>query len=321
MSSRVVVGGEPNRTPPPREMESRMGARAVLVGVVLGAISLAHYAVGVATHPEHVLHVALELAYLLPVIAGAVWFGTRGGLLAGCAAAALLGAHALSSWRGQPMENANQLAMMLVFVVIGGVAGKLVDAERRATREKVVEALAALESALGFRHEPTRQHGERVAELAVRIGSELGLDAPRLERLRLAALVHDLGKIGVADDVLLKPGVLTPAERLHVERHPDVAAEILRQLRGSEPVAEIVASHHERLDGSGYPRGLRAEQIPRESMVLAVADVYCALAEPRAYKPALATSEILDVMAPLTGSKLDKAAFDALRAILGKVME
>ena len=312
----MVAGGQQNRTPPPREMENRMRARAVLVGVVLGAISLAHYAVGVATHPEHVLHVALDLAYLLPVIAGAVWFGTRGGLLAGCAAAALLGAHALSSWRGQPMENAHQLAMMLVFVVLGGIAGKLVDAERRATRDK------ALESALGFRHEPTRQHGKRVAELAVRIGSEVGLDAPRLERLRLAALVHDLGKIGVADDVLLKPGVLTPAERLHVERHPDVAAEILRQLRGSEPVAEIVANHHERLDGSGYPRGLRAEQMPRESMVLAVADVYCALAEPRAYKPALATSEILDVMAPLTGSKLDKAAFDALRAILGrKVME
>jgi putative nucleotidyltransferase with HDIG domain len=293
-----------------------MRSRAVLVGVMLAAISVAHYAVGVVTHPQHVVHVALELAYLLPVVMGAVWFAARGGLLTGCGAAALLGAHALVSWRERPMENANQLAMMLVFAGVGVVAGKLVEAERRTTREKLVEALAALESALGFRHEATRQHGERVAALAVRIGRELSLDPAQLERLRLAALVHDLGKIGVADDVLLKPRELTPAERLHVERHPVVAADILRQLSGAEPIAEIVASHHERLDGSGYPRGLRAAEIPREALVLAVADVYCALAEPRTYKPAMPRTAILEVMAPLAGAKLDSAAFDALRTVV-----
>lgn len=290
--------------------------RASVLALAFGAITIVHFTVGVASHPQHVVHVWLELGYLLVVIAAAVCFGVRGGLAAGAAAAAALGSYALSSWRGQPMENANQLAMMAVFVSVGAVAGALVDARSRAQRENIIEALAALESALGFRDDATRLHGERVAGLAVLMGRALGFHRASLERLRLAALVHDLGKIGIADDVLMKPEELTPAERQHVEQHPRIAAEILRHLHGAEAVSRIVASHHERIDGSGYPAGLRAPEILPEALVLSVADVYCALAEPRPYKPALSTREILAIMTPLAGTKLDAAAFAALQSIL-----
>lgn len=304
---RMLADGDP---------DAHLRRRALALALALGALTVVHFTIGVASHPQHVVHVGLELGYLLVVIAAAVWFGVRGGLAAGAGAAAALGAHALSSWSGQPMENANQLAMMAVFVAVGAVAGGLVDAQFRAKREKIIEALAALESALGFRDDATRLHGERVAALAVDMGRALGFDAASLERLRLAALVHDLGKIGIADDVLMKPEELTPAERHHIEQHPRIAAEILRHLHGAQAVSRIVASHHERIDGSGYPAGLRAHEIPREALVLSVADVYCALAEPRPYKPGLSTPEILDIMAPLAGKKLDAAAFGALQSIL-----
>jgi K+-sensing histidine kinase KdpD len=216
----------------------RERTHVVLLGLALAGLAGAHLAVGVATHGEHVVHVALELAFLLPIVAAAAWFGLLGGVGAAGAAALLLGAHALWSWRGQPMEIANQLGMTVVYLVVGAVTGALVSAENRererrveqerwATREKVVEALAALQSALGFRHEVSRGHGKRVAELSVRLGRALQLDAERLDRLRLAALVHDLGKIGLPDDILLKPSELTAEERHHLEQHPLVAANIL----------------------------------------------------------------------------------------------
>ena len=311
------------------EVWTQRRARIGILAIAFVAISAAHVALGVATHGEHVAHVFLELGFLLSTVAGAVWFGVRGGTLAGAGAAVFLGAHAMWSWRGQPMENANQLAMMFVYVVVGTVAGALVDAEVRerrrrldqeriATREKIVEALGALQSALGYRHEETRDHGDRVADLAVRLGRMLGLDSARLEQLRLAALVHDLGKIGVPDDVLLKPDELTPAERRHVQQHPAVAANILKHLHGAEGVAEIVLAHHERLDGSGYPLGLRSDALSAEARILAVADVYTALAEPRPYKAALSPATVLGVMAPLAGTTLDADAVEALRQLAGE---
>jgi hypothetical protein len=162
--------------------------------MAVGSIAAAHLVLGVATHGEHVLHVALDLGFLLPIVAGAAWFGLRGGLLTGVAAAILPGAH-VALGRGQPMENMNQLATMIVFVVVGALSGALVDAERRerarrldgeqrATREKVVEALTALQSALAYRHDGTRGHGERVAELAVCIDRRRDLDPTGCASLR-----------------------------------------------------------------------------------------------------------------------------------------
>lgn len=302
-------------------------ARVVALALALGVVAAMHSIVPVGTHPLHVIHVVLAALYFVPVAASAVWFGTRGGIAASAAAAGLYLLHAARAWSGQPMENANQVATAALFVwfgVVTGILARMLDAERaarfaserRAQRAGSIQAIASLATALGFRDEGTRQHSERVADLAVRVAARLGWSGEPLEALRLAALVHDVGKIGVRDDVLLKPAVLGAEERQRMERHPTIAAEILRPISGAEEIARIVVAHHEAPDGSGYPRGAKRAEIPDGAHVLRVADVYCALRESRSYKEPLAAGDALRAMQVLAGSKLDAPAFEALRAVV-----
>ncbi len=134
--------------------------------------------------------------------------------------------------------------------------------------------------------------------------------------------MHDIGKIGVRDDVLFKPDDLTPEERAKVERHPALAAEILRPIHGAEPIAEIVLSHHECPDGSGYPRGLRGEEIPIEARILRAADVFSALTDARPYKASMDDERAIEWMQAAGGTKLDPASVAALRgAVRGSMSE
>jgi HD-GYP domain-containing protein (c-di-GMP phosphodiesterase class II) len=149
----------------------------------------------------------------------------------------------------------------------------------------------------------------------VRIGRARGLAEGQIEPLRLAALMHDIGKIGVPDDILLKPHELSPRERAMVERHPVVGAEILQAITGTGQIAEIVLCHHECPDGSGYPRGLRGDQIPPAAAILRVADVFSALTEHRAYKATFSVEEALAHITSLAGKTLDADVVQTLRRI------
>jgi putative nucleotidyltransferase with HDIG domain len=177
--------------------------------------------------------------------------------------------------------------------------------EEQAARKSVVEGVSGLLVALRERDEYTEQHSEHVAELAVKIGGRRGLPPDRLEVLRLAALMHDLGKIGVRDDVLLKPEELTEDERIRIRQHPAIAADILRPIRGARHIADIVLAHHECPDGSGYPQGLREPNIPLEANILHAADVFCSLTESRPYKHAWTESDALAIMKAEAGSKFE----------------
>lgn len=303
----------------------RSGRLLTIVGAFLG-IALVHLVVGRGTHPLHVVHVVFGALYLLPIVAAALWLGARGAVALAAASAAIHLAHSRTAWSGEPMENVNQLAMAGVHLFVGAVAALLVraaererafrlEAERAAQREALVQGIASLSSALRQRDDGTGSHCARVAEIAVRIGTALALPPDRLELLRLASLAHDVGKIGVRDDVLLKTDVLTPEERRRMERHPAIAADILRPIRGAEELAEIVMTHHESPDGSGYPRGLAGDRIPREARVLRVADVFAALLEERPYKPPRSSSEALEQMRRM-GGKLDSAALRALEQVV-----
>lgn len=307
------------------------GVRAKVAGIALaiGLVAVVHSIVPVGTHPLHVIHVVLAALYFAPIAASAIWFGTRGGLAASAAAAALHLLHAARAWSGQPMENANQVATAVLFVWFGAITGALASlreaeraarlaSERRAQRAASIQAIASLAAALGFRDEGTRRHSERVADLVVRVAARLGWSGEPLEALQLAALVHDVGKIGVRDDVLLKPSTLGPEERERIERHPAIAAEILRPLSGAEEIARIVLAHHEAPDGTGYPRGATAGDIPDGAHILRVADVYCALRESRSYKEPLGPGDALRAMQALAGSKLDARAFEALRGVVDR---
>lgn len=310
-----------------RSSASADRARAAILAASIAAITAVHLIVTVGTHREHVIHVLFRGLYLLPVVAGALWFRLRGALVCAIAAAVAYAGHMLLSWHHQPMENANQAAMIAVFLFVGTVSGTLAEREERerrrrlaserwAQRAAVVQGIAGLSNALGFRDEYTREHSERVARLAVDVGRGFGLDAERLEILRLAGLMHDVGKIGVRDDILFKPAELDPEERKKVERHPLLAAEILRPIRGTEEIAEIVLSHHECPDGSGYPGGLRGDEIPLEARILRVADVYSALTDARSYKPGMEQGPALQRMKEVAGTKLDSRSLDALRGMV-----
>ena len=172
-------------------------------------------------------------------------------------------------------------------------------------------SIAILSAAHGYRDPFTVQHQERVAKLAVAIGAHLGLDAQRLEVLRVAAIVHDIGKIAVPAEILGKPGALSDTEYALVKTHCAVGYGILQNLQSRHPIAEIAYQHHERLDGSGYPRGLSGEAILMEARILSVADVYDAMTSNRAYRPGMPADFVLDRLHSMAGSLLDTHAVEA----------
>jgi putative nucleotidyltransferase with HDIG domain len=139
----------------------------------------------------------------------------------------------------------------------------------------------------------TAGHQRRVAKLACAIGREMGLAADQIQAIRVAAMLHDLGKIFVPAEILNKPGRLTEGELALIKTHPSTDHEILKTIDFSCPVADIVAQHHERIDGSGYPAGLGGDQILPEAKILGVADVVEAMSSSRPYRPALGPDEAL----------------------------
>lgn len=180
--------------------------------------------------------------------------------------------------------------------------------------EDSVEALA---SALEVRDPYTAGHQRRVAQLAAAIAKELGLGRNQIRGLYLAALVHDIGKISVPAEVLNKPGRLEELEFGLIKNHPQVGYEILSKVKFPWPVAEIVRQHHERNDGSGYPRGLRGEEILLEARILAVADVVEAMSSHRPYRPALGLDVALEEIARHRGKLYDPQVVDACLRLFG----
>lgn len=305
--------------------QQRKFAKTFAVVVSVAALSALHFGVAIGTHRLHAVHLIFAVLYLVPLIAAAVWFGVPGALLAATAISAIYYVHVRYSWAKQPMENADQYTHIAVYWAVALVTGILtelrereaqrhVQAERNAERIAVVEALGGLENALRARDQPTRQHSENVAALASRIANRMRLSPDRVELLRLAALVHDIGKIGVRDDVLLKEASLSSEERAAVQLHPVIAADILRPIHNTGEIAAIVLQHHEAPDGSGYPRSLGKHEIMPEANILRVADMFTALTEPRRYKEPMSSAEALQFMGPLRDVKIDGNAFDALCA-------
>jgi len=143
------------------------------------------------------------------------------------------------------------------------------------------------------------------------MANEMGLPEDQVEGLRIAAYVHDIGKIAVPAEILSKPGALTEVEFALIKQHPQVGRELLGAIHFRQPVAEIVAQHHERQDGSGYPAGLRGDEILPEARVLAVADVVEAMASHRPYRPSLGLEAALAEVRDGAGTRYDAAAVAA----------
>jgi PAS domain S-box-containing protein len=166
--------------------------------------------------------------------------------------------------------------------------------------------------ALDLRDRVTERHTERVTEMTVRLARALGMGEEDLVNLRRGALLHDIGKIGIPDTILRKAGALTPEEWEIMRRHPQLAFEMLQPIAYLRPALDIPYSHHEHWDGTGYPRGLKGEQIPLAARIFALADVWDALhAADRPYRAALSREETCDQIRALAGTQLDPAVVEA----------
>ena len=153
--------------------------------------------------------------------------------------------------------------------------------------------LFALAQAVEQRDTHTAAHCERLAFISVALGISMGLDRPHLLALYRGGYLHDIGKVGIPDSILFKPDKLTPEEWVVMRSHTTRGTDICQHLKSLESVVPIIRHHHERWDGSGYPDGLRGEQIPLVARVLQIADIYDALTSPRPYKPAFSPAKAL----------------------------
>src|SRR5580658_1562371 len=174
---------------------------------------------------------------------------------------------------------------------------------------RTIEALAL---AIEAKDHTTHEHLRRVRVYAVEIGKYMGLSAPDLEALRAAALLHDIGKLAIPEHIVSKPGRLTPEEFEKMKIHPVVGAEILERVSFPYPVVPLVRAHHEKWDGSGYPDGLKGEQIPLGARILAAVDCLDSLAADRQYRRALPLDEAMQQVVGLSGNALDPAVVTVL---------
>jgi putative two-component system response regulator len=189
---------------------------------------------------------------------------------------------------------------------------------QRAVEESQIEVLHRLAQAAELRDDDTGQHTHRVGELAARLAQQLQLEKSKVELIRLAAPLHDVGKIGVSDTILLKPGRLTPEEFETMKKHAVIGGALLAAGQSAfVRTAEIIAlSHHERYDGSGYPNGLAGEDIPIEGRILAIVDVFDALTHERPYKSAWSVEEAIAEIKNQSGKHFDPRVVSAFLEIV-----
>jgi len=190
--------------------------------------------------------------------------------------------------------------------------------ERHRLERISTATLEALVNALEAKDPYLRGHSARVADLSANIAAEMGLGEEVVDRVRMAGRLHDLGKIGTREAVVNKEGPLTADEFEHVKQHVIIGAQILAPLVHLGDVVAMVKSHHERFDGTGYPDGLRGEEVPLGGRVIAAAEVYDALTTARPYQEKMTPEQAVERMADLSGTVLDPKVYEALVRLVGR---
>lgn len=176
---------------------------------------------------------------------------------------------------------------------------------RALTRSAFLDVTECLVAALEARDNYTEGHSLRVADMSVEIASALGLRDVELEDIHIAAHLHDIGKIGIPDKVLYKPGKLLPEEYKEIQKHPEIGYTILSRSKSLLPIAKLVLFHHERWDGGGYPNGLKGNAIPLGSRIIAVADTIDAMTSSRPYRKAMNPKYAMEEILHNAGTQFD----------------
>jgi len=191
-----------------------------------------------------------------------------------------------------------------------------IERERSFIGAMSIATVEALVNAMEAKDLYLRGHSQRVADLAASIAEEMHLDKQTVAHVRIAARIHDIGKIGIQESVLNKPGPLTREEFDHVKQHVRIAVDILSPLKYLGSALDFVADHHEHWDGQGYPRGKSGESISIGGRIIAAADAYDALTSTRAYRPARRPRDTVDYLAARAGDLLDPRVYQALTTVL-----
>lgn len=217
------------------------------------------------------------------------------------------------------IEDAKGTLFVLITGALVYALVALHDQRQRALRQEQEraydETLSGWAAALDLRDHSTAEHTSRVTELTVALARRAGLSGHDLVQVRRGATLHDIGKMGVPDEILLKPGALDDAEWVQMRRHPELAVQFLHGIGYLQPALDIPWCHHEKWDGSGYPRGLAGEQIPLAARLFAVVDVYDAVTCDRPYRGPMPHTEAMDLVRAGSGSHFDPEAvrlFDEL---------
>jgi putative nucleotidyltransferase with HDIG domain len=330
--SAKIAQDAPSRTP----MWSRRAALPLAAGLFV-VVFLLRAADPIAGNVEGIL-------FVLPISLLALSFGLRGGVAGG-----LLGCGLISLWAqlgiGGRLGSAGYVNRDFTFLALGGLLGSFVDQRRRleaerirshdAAEQRLAENARALESMIAertaeldaaraemlrrlaiaaeYRDDETFQHTERVGELAARIAVELGFSTAQVRVLRAAAPLHDIGKLAIPDNILLKRGKLSQEEFKIIKTHTIRGAHLLSGSSSSvlQRASAIALSHHERWDGTGYPQGLAGERISLAGRIVAVADVFDALTHERPYKPAWTRERAIAEIRGGSGTQFDPAVVEA----------
>jgi diguanylate cyclase (GGDEF)-like protein/putative nucleotidyltransferase with HDIG domain len=200
---------------------------------------------------------------------------------------------------------------------VTSIIGRATESQRDGGSQAHLATMLSLAEALDFRDTGTARHSQTVGRLCELMARELGLPEQRVERVRLAGILHDIGKIGVPDSILRKPGPLTEEERRQMNRHPEVGARLL----GAGDLEDIrgwVLKHHERIDGGGYPEGLKGDEIPIESSILAVGDAFEAMISDRVYRPGIGEEAAREELRRCAGTQFDPRVVEALDRVLDR---
>jgi HD-GYP domain-containing protein (c-di-GMP phosphodiesterase class II) len=184
----------------------------------------------------------------------------------------------------------------------GSLQVKILEERLEAARSAIIFGLNQL---LDLKDLNTGVHSTRLAEWGVRVADSLGVDESHRRDIEAAALLHDIGKIGIPDAILQKPGILTPPERELMYKHSEYGWTVLRLFPGFERVSLLVLHHHERLDGKGYPAGLKADEIPMGSRLVCILDAFDAMISSRCYRPGLPLDEAVRRLEASSGTQFD----------------
>lgn len=281
-------------------------------------ITMSHFLIPTVPPTTHKIHIILRKLYFLPLVVAAAWFGWRGAVYTTTVITIAFTGHILLDWPDDYMEQANQIGELASFWVIGLVAGSLFD-RQMTLMERLVKAdedtILALVSALDMREKNTRLHSQRVRDYTMLLADRFGLKKDEKRAIGLGALLHDIGKIAVPDHILLKPAGLSEGEWKEMRKHPGEGYQLLRRIDFLREAADIVQSHHEHFDGTGYPLGLAGSNIPVGARLFMVADVYDALTSERPYRSPMSHEEAAGVIREKSGSHFDPAVVDLFLSI------